>query len=262
MRRITTPQELQELREEIQGARDPNKPCIAITSGTSAKAYGSEKVVEAFRKELSKRKLGKKIDLRVTGGQGFDEREPLVIIHPQNIMYQRVGPDDVEEIITETLMNDRVVDRLLYVHPQTGEKIVRKDEVPFYKGQMPIIFGNNAYIEPTKIEDYLAIGGYSALVKVLSESSPEEVIEMIKRSGLRGRGGGGFPTGVKWESCRNAPGDKHYVICNADEGDPGAYMDRGLLEGNPHSVLEGMMIGAYAIGSDAVSYTHLTLPTN
>ncbi|MFW6115105.1 MAG: NADH-ubiquinone oxidoreductase-F iron-sulfur binding region domain-containing protein [Thermodesulfobacteriota bacterium] len=250
MRRITTPQELKELREEIQNSRDPNKPCIAITSGTSARAYGSEKVVEAFRKELSKRKLGKKIDLRITGGQGFDEREPLVIIHPENIMYQRVGPDDVEEIITETLLNDRVVDRLLYTHPETGEKIERKDEVPFYKGQMPLIFGNNAYIDPKNIEDYLAIGGYSALEKVLNELSPEEVISMIKAAGLRGRGGGGFPTGVKWESCRNAPGNKHYVICNADEGDPGAYMDRGLLEGNPHSVLEGMIIGAYALGSD------------
>jgi NADH:ubiquinone oxidoreductase subunit F (NADH-binding)/(2Fe-2S) ferredoxin len=250
MRRITTPQELEELRKEIQDGRDPDKPCIAITSGTSARAYGSEKVVEAFRHEIKKGRLGKKIDLRVTGGQGFDEREPLVMIYPKEIMYQRVGPKDAEEIITETLMNDRVVDRLLYVHPQTGEKIVRKDDVPFYKGQMPIIFGNNALIDPTKLEDYLAIGGYGALVKVLVENSPEQVIDMVKRAGLRGRGGGGFPTGVKWESCRNAHGDKHYVICNADEGDPGAYMDRGLLEGNPHSVLEGMMIGAYAIGSD------------
>ncbi|MBW1691275.1 MAG: 4Fe-4S binding protein [Deltaproteobacteria bacterium] len=250
MRRITTPQELEEVRKEILDGRDPNKPCIAITSGTSARAYGSEAVVEAFREELKRRRLGKKIDLRVTGGQGFDEREPLVIIHPQGIMYQRVGPDDVEEIITETLMNDRVVDRLLYVHPQTGEKIVGKDEVPFYKGQMPVVFGNNALIDPTSLEDYLAIGGYGALAKALVEQSPEQVIDMVKRAGLRGRGGGGFPTGVKWESCRNAQGDKHYVICNADEGDPGAYMDRGLLEGNPHSVLEGMMIGAYAIGSD------------
>jgi len=250
MRRITTPQELEEVRKEIQNGRDPEKPCIAITSGTSARAYGSEKVVKAFRDELKRRRLGKKIDLRVTGGQGFDEREPLVIIHPKEIMYQRVGPNDVEEIITETLLNDRVVDRLLYVHPQTGEKIARKDEVPFYKGQMPIVFGNNALIDPTDIEDYLAIGGYEAFAKVLVAYSPEGVIDIAKRSGLRGRGGGGFPTGVKWESCRNAQGDKHYVICNADEGDPGAYMDRGLLEGNPHSVLEGMMIGAYAIGSD------------
>ena len=250
MRRITTPQELEEVRKEILDGRDPNKPCIAITSGTSARAYGSEAVVEAFREELKRRRLGKKIDLRVTGGQGFDEREPLVIIHPQGIMYQRVGPDDAEEIITETAMNGRVVDRLLYVHPQTGEKIVGKDEVPFYKGQMPVVFGNNALIDPTSLEDYLAIGGYGALAKALVEQSPEQIIDMVKRAGLRGRGGGGFPTGVKWESCRNAQGDKHYVICNADEGDPGAYMDRGLLEGNPHSVLEGMMIGAYAIGSD------------
>jgi NADH:ubiquinone oxidoreductase subunit F (NADH-binding)/(2Fe-2S) ferredoxin/Pyruvate/2-oxoacid:ferredoxin oxidoreductase delta subunit len=250
MRRIATPRELEEVRKEILDGRDPNKPCIAITSGTSARAYGSETVVEAFRHELKGRRLGNKIELRVTGGQGFDEREPLVMIYPKGIMYQRVGPNDAEEIITETLMNDRVVDRLLYVHPQTGEKIVRKDDVPFYKGQMPIIFGNNVLIDPTKLEDYLAIGGYGALAKVLIENSPEQVIDMMKRAGLRGRGGGGFPTGVKWESCRNAKGDKHYVICNADEGDPGAYMDRGLLEGNPHSVLEGMMIGAYAIGSD------------
>jgi NADH:ubiquinone oxidoreductase subunit F (NADH-binding)/NAD-dependent dihydropyrimidine dehydrogenase PreA subunit/(2Fe-2S) ferredoxin len=250
MRRITTPQELEEVRKEIQAGRDPQKPCIAITSGTSARAYGSEKVVEAFRDELKRRKLEKKIALRVTGGQGFDEREPLVIIHPKEIMYQRVGPTDVEEIITETLLNDRIVDRLLYVHPRTGEKIVRKDEVPFYKGQIPVVFGSNALIDPTRLEDYLAIGGYEALAKVLVEYSPEGVVDIVKRSGLRGRGGGGFPTGVKWESCRKAHGDKHYVICNADEGDPGAYMDRGLLEGNPHSVLEGMMIGAYAIGSD------------
>jgi NADH:ubiquinone oxidoreductase subunit F (NADH-binding)/NAD-dependent dihydropyrimidine dehydrogenase PreA subunit/(2Fe-2S) ferredoxin len=241
---------LEEVRKEIQDGRDPEKPCIAITSGTSARAYGSEKVVEAFRGELKTRGLDQKIDLRITGGQGFDEREPLVIIHPQEIMYQRVGPNDAEEIITETLLNDRIVDRLLYVHPQTGEKIVRKDEVPFYKGQMPVIFGSNALIDPTKLEDYLAIGGYEALAKALVEYSPEGVIDIVKRSGLRGRGGGGFPAGVKWESCRNAKGDKHYVICNADEGDPGAYMDRGLLEGNPHTVLEGMMIGAYAIGSD------------
>jgi len=250
MRRITTPQELEEVRKEIQDRRDPEKPCIAITSGTSARAYGSEKVVEAFRDELKRRKLDKKIDMRVTGGQGFDEREPLVIIHHKEIMYQMVGPDDAEEIITETLLNDRIVDRLLYVHPRTGEKIIRKDEVPFYKGQMPVIFGNNALIDPTRLEDYLAIGGYEAFAKVLVEYSPEGVVDIVKRSGLRGRGGGGFPTGVKWESCRKAHGDKHYVICNADEGDPGAYMDRGLLEGNPHSVLEGMMIGAYAIGSD------------
>ena len=188
--------------------------------------------------------------MRVTGGQGFDEREPLVIIHPRNILYQRVDPKDAEEIVTETIQKDGIIERLLFVHPKTGEKILNKDDIPFYKGQMPIIFGDNGKIDPTKIEDYLAIGGYSALASVLAKETPEGVIDIIKRSGLRGRGGGGFPTGAKWESCRNAPGEKHYVVCNADEGDPGAYMDRGLLEGNPHRVLEGMMIGAFAIGSD------------
>jgi len=250
MKRINDPQELEKIREGILALRDPEKPCIAITSGTSARAYGSERVVDALRAELKKRRLTKKIDLRVTGGQGFDEREPLVIIHPKNILYQKVAPEDVEEIIAETLLKDKIIDRLLYTHPQTGERIVNKDDIPFYQKQTPIIFGSNGDIDPTSIEDYLAIGGYSALSKVLTAFSPEEVIDTIKGSGLRGRGGGGFPAGMKWESCRNAPEDKHYVICNADEGDPGAYMDRGLLEGNPHSVLEGMMIGAFAIGSD------------
>ncbi|NQT56456.1 MAG: NADH-quinone oxidoreductase subunit NuoF [Desulfobacteraceae bacterium] len=250
MKMINSPQELEEIREQILAKRDLNKPCIAVTSGTSARAYGSEKLVDAFRTALKEHKLTQKIDFRVTGGQGFDEREPLVIIHPQNILYQRVGPEDVEKIITETILKGKIIDHLLYTHPQTGEKFVNKDDVPFYKGQLPIIFGNNGKIDPTKIEDYLAIGGYSAFAKVLTEFSHEEVIDSIKKSGLRGRGGGGFPAGEKWESCRDASGEKHYVICNADEGDPGAYMDRGLLEGNPHSVLEGMMIGAYAIGSD------------
>ncbi|MBW2339324.1 MAG: 4Fe-4S binding protein [Deltaproteobacteria bacterium] len=250
MKSINSPQELQKIREEIVGRRNPEKPCIAITSGTSARAYGSEKVIETLRAELEKQGLTEKIDIRVTGGQGFDEREPLVIIYPQDILYQRVKPEDIAEIISETLLRNKIIDRLLYTDPKTGEKIVHKNNIPFYKMQTPLIFGNNSNIDPTSIEDYLAIGGYSSLAKVLTEFTPEQVIDIIKKSGLRGRGGGGFPTGIKWESCRAAHGDKHYVICNADEGDPGAYMDRGLLEGNPHSILEGMMIGAYAIGSD------------
>ncbi|MBW1714678.1 MAG: 4Fe-4S binding protein [Deltaproteobacteria bacterium] len=250
MKSINSPQELQKIREEIVGRRNPEKPCIAITSGTSARAYGSEKVIDTLRTELEKQGLTKKINIRVTGGQGFDEREPLVIIYPQDILYQRVKPEDIAEIISETLLRNKIIDRLLYTDPKTGEKIVHKNNIPFYKMQTPLIFGNNSNIDPTSIEDYLAIGGYSSLAKVLTEFTPEQVIDIIKKSGLRGRGGGGFPTGIKWESCRAAHGDKHYVICNADEGDPGAYMDRGLLEGNPHSILEGMMIGAYAIGSD------------
>ena len=250
MKSIKTPQELEKIRKEIVDGRDPEKPCIAITSGTSARAYGSEKVIDTLRAALKKQGLTEKIDIRVTGGQGFDEREPLLIVYPQDILYQQVKPKDISEIVSETLLGNRIINRLLYKDPQTGETIANKDDIPFYKAQTPYIFGNNSNIDPTSIEDYLAIGGYSALAKVLTEFSPEQVIDIIKKSGLRGRGGGGFPTGVKWETCRNAPGNKHYVICNADEGDPGAYMDRGLLEGNPHSIVEGMMIGAYAIGSD------------
>jgi len=250
MKSINTPQELEKIRKEIVDGRDPEKPCIAITSGTSARAYGSEKVIDTLRAELKRQGLTEKIGIRITGGQGFDEREPLVIVYPQDILYQQVTPKDIAEIVSETLLGNRIIDRLLYTDPHTEEKIANKDDIPFYKAQTPYIFGNNSNIDPTSIEDYFAIGGYSALAKVLTEFSPEQVIDIIKKSGLRGRGGGGFPTGIKWESCRNAPGNKHYVICNADEGDPGAYMDRGLLEGNPHSIVEGMMIGAYAIGSD------------
>jgi len=250
MKRINNPQELEKVREGILGSRDPDKPCITICSGTGCHAFGCEKVTESFRAELRKQGLEERIYIRTTGCHGFCEKGPLVVINPQKIFYQRVTPEDTGEIIAETLLKNNIIDRLLYTHPQTGEKIVKEENVPFYKGQMRIIFGNNGKIDPTKMEDYIAIGGYKALSKVLRELSPPEIIDIIKNSGLRGRGGGGFPAGVKWESCRNAPGDKHYVICNADEGDPGAYMDRSLLEGNPHSVLEGMMIGAYAIGSD------------
>jgi NADH-quinone oxidoreductase subunit F len=172
-----------------------------------------------------------------------------VVIHPQKILYQRVKPEDAPKIFQETILKGKILDSLLYEHPTTGEKITHEDEVPFYKKQMRIIFGNNGSIDPTQIEDYLAVGGYRALTKALSSMRPEQIIQEVKKANLRGRGGGGFPAGVKWETCKKAPGDIRYVICNADEGDPGAYMDRSLLEGNPHSVLEGMIIGAYAIGA-------------
>jgi len=185
----------------------------------------------------------------MTGCHGFCEKGPLVVIHPQKILYQRVKPEDALKIFQETILKGKILESLLYEHPTTGEKITHEDEVPFYKKQMRIIFGNNGNIDPAQIEDYLAVGGYRALAKALSSMKPEEIIQEVKKANLRGRGGGGFPAGVKWETCKKAPGDIRYVICNADEGDPGAYMDRSLLEGNPHSVLEGMIIGAYAIGA-------------
>jgi len=247
--RLNSPDALESVRKLIVKNRDPDKPCLTICGGTGCHAFGTGKVVAAFEQERQRQGLEDKIDIRTTGCHGFCERGPLVVIKPENIFYQRVSVEDVSEIISETILKGNIIDRLLYADPNTGEKVTYEHEVPFYKEQKRLVFGNNGLIGPAAIDDYLAVGGYTALVKALFSMSPEQVIEEVKKSGLRGRGGGGFPTGVKWESCRQAHGDTRYVICNADEGDPGAYMDRSLLEGNPHSILEGMIIGAYAIGS-------------
>ena len=252
MKKVKSPDDLAKLRKRILGKREPDKPCITVCYGTGCHAYGCEEVGSKFKDEVKKKNLGDKVDIRTTGCHGFCERGPIVVIHPEGIFYQRVKLEDIEEIISETIINEKIIDRLLYVEPNTDKKIVKEKDIPFYKLQQRIIFGNNGLIDPTSIDDYIAIGGYTALAKVLSSMEPEKIIEEIKKSGLRGRGGGGFPTGRKWESCRNAKSRDgiKYVICNADEGDPGAYMDRSLLEGNPHSVIEGMLIGAYAIGSN------------
>jgi len=172
-----------------------------------------------------------------------------VVIFPEEVCYLRVKPDDIPEIVATTLVEGKIVDRLLY-EDGDGQKMVHEGDIPFYKHQKRTVFGNNKFVDPKSIEDYIALGGYSALAKVLSGMTPEAVLDEVKKANLRGRGGGGFPAGIKWETTRNAPGDIKYVIVNADEGDPGAYMDRSLLEGNPHSVLEGLIIGAYAIGSE------------
>ena len=225
------------------------KPCITVCSGTGCHAYGCEKVTKAFSDEVNRENLADKVNIRATGCHGFCERGPIVVTHPEGIFYQRVKIEDVQEIVSETIVNKRVIDRLLYVDPNTGEKIIHEKDVPFYKKQRRIIFENNGLIDPTNINDYFAAGGYQAFVKVLNGFAPEEIIDIIKQSGLRGRGGAGFPTGFKWAFCRKAQREPKYIICNADEGDPGAYMDRSLLEGNPHAVLEGMLIGAFAIGA-------------
>jgi len=246
--KLKSPGDLEALRSSILKTHDPNKPCITICNGTGCQAYGSKSIVAAFQEEVKKQKLESKVDVKAIGCPGFCERGTLVVIKPKDIFYQRVRPKDVPEIISETIGKGNTVNRLLYTDRITNEKIPKEGDVPFYKKQMRLIIGNNGLIDPTVIEDYLAIGGYTALAKAL-KMPPESIIEEVKKSGLRGRGGAGFPTGNKWESTRKAHGDVKYVICNADEGDPGAFMDRSLVEGNPHSVLEGMIIGAYAIGS-------------
>jgi NADH-quinone oxidoreductase subunit F len=246
--KLKSPGELEALRSSILNKRDPNKPCITICNGTGCQAYGSKSVVAAFQDEVKKQNLEAKVDVKVIGCPGFCEKGTLVVVKPKDIFYQKVLPKHVPEILSETIGKGNVVEKLLYTDRATNEKITKEGEVPFYKRQMRLIIGNNGLIDPTVIEDYLAIGGYTALAKAL-KMTPQNIIEELKKSGLRGRGGAGFPTGSKWESTRNAHGDVKYVICNADEGDPGAFMDRSLVEGNPHSVLEGMIIGAYAIGS-------------
>ncbi|MBN1695224.1 FAD-dependent oxidoreductase [candidate division WOR-3 bacterium] len=223
--------------------------CLIVSSGTCGQAKGSLAVITALHESLKKHNLEQEVDIRVTGCHGFCQVEPIVIINPENIFYQNVKPEDAEEIVSETVINKKVINRLLYIDPRTGKRIKHEKDIPFYQKQLRTHLASNALIDPTVIEDYIGNNGYSALCKVLKTKKPEEVINEIKKSGLRGRGGAGFPTGLKWEFCRKAKGDVKYIVCNADEGDPGAYMNRSLLEGNPHSVLEGMLIGAFAIGA-------------
>jgi NADH:ubiquinone oxidoreductase subunit F (NADH-binding)/(2Fe-2S) ferredoxin/Pyruvate/2-oxoacid:ferredoxin oxidoreductase delta subunit len=226
-----------------------DRPCIVIAGGTCGMARGAGEVAEAFRHEIARRKLKRKVLIRETGCHGFCEVEPLVVVDPERIFYTGVSADDVKEILEETVEKKQTIERLLYKDSRDGQSYPLESDVPFFKKQHRQLLSQNRQVDPRKIEDYIAIGGYSALAEVL-KGTPERVIEEVKQSGLRGRGGAGFSTGRKWELCQQAPGRPKYIICNADEGDPGAYMDRSVLEGNPHSVIEGMLIGAYAIGAE------------
>ncbi len=253
--------ELDKIREEISESQKKQKTCITVCGGTGCHAYGCLKVAQAFEDEIRNQRLQDSVDVRTTGCHGFCERGPIVVIQPEGVFYQRIKLKDIKEVISETIVGKKIIDRLLYVDPRTQEKIALEKNVPFYKKQKRIIFGNNGFIDPTDIKDYIALDGYKALTKILFDMTSEEVIEEIKASGLRGRGGAGFLTGKKWEICHKVSSDRKYVICNADEGDPGAYMDRSLLEGNPHSVIEGMIIGAYAIGAtEGYIYVRMEYP--
>ncbi|MEW6439979.1 MAG: NADH-ubiquinone oxidoreductase-F iron-sulfur binding region domain-containing protein [bacterium] len=249
MDKIRSMEQLEALRADILAGRPKEARSLTFCGGTGCRAYGSMDVVEAFRKELKARGLAKKIQVRTTGCHGFCERGPMVLVSPGGLFYEQVTLQDVAEVVDKTLIGNEVIERLLYKDPVRSEAIQKEADIPFYRLQTRMVLAQNLLIDPTSIDDYIAQGGYRALAKALTRMQPEEIIAEVKRSGLRGRGGGGFPTGRKWESCRKAEGDLKYVICNADEGDPGAYMDRSLLEGNPHKVLEGMIIGAYAIGA-------------
>jgi NADH-quinone oxidoreductase subunit F len=249
MRRLGSAGELVALRQTLAARRDAHQVCVTVCGGTGCRAKGSEAVVAAFRDELAQRGLAETVGVMCTGCHGFCERGPVVMVGPQQVFYQGVTPGDVPEIVSATVAHGGIVERLLYSDPVTGHTVTREQEVPFYQQQKRIILDQNGLIDPASIGDYIALGGYGALSKALGEMTPEQVIEEVLASRLRGRGGAGFPTGLKWRFCRQAAGDLKYVVCNADEGDPGAYMDRSLIEGNPHRVLEGMIIGAYAIGA-------------
>jgi len=250
MPRLNSPAELEEFRSAILARRGPDQPCLTLCSGSACHATGSGKVSAAIAGELEKAGLAAEVAVRRTGCHGFCEQGPILVVYPAGICYLKVKPEDIPEIVATTVKEKQVVERLLYVDPNSGEKETHETEIPFYKHQQRLLLGNNLEIDPKNLDDYLAVGGYRALVKALCEMTPEQVVGEVKEAKLRGRGGAGFPTGVKWDFARQAPGDQKYVVVNCDEGDPGAYMDRSLMEGNPFAVLEGLLIGAYAIGAN------------
>lgn len=249
-KKIASISDLQTLiSQQKEHRQKESKTVIAISSGTCGQARGSLKLLDAFKKAIRQNGLKDNVILKATGCHGFCEAEPNVIIYPEGIFYQKLEPKHVPVILSQTVLKGKVIPELLYVDPLSGEKPVKEEEIPFYKKQLRLVLGANPLLDPTSIDDYFSIGGYASLLKVLSSLRPEEVVGLIIKSGLRGRGGAGFPTGKKWELARSQKSNWKYIICNADEGDPGAYMDRSLLEGNPHRVIEGMIIGAYAIGA-------------
>jgi len=249
-RYLASPEDLDAWRAGIRAAYDPNKNTIALCTGTACRASRTIPFKQMLEAELEKHNLKDKVKILSTGCHGFCEQGPVMVIRPKGIFYCHVKPEDAAEIVERTIIKGEPIERLLYTYPSTGERITFERDVPFYGNQTRIIFGENVNIDPTSIEDYIRIGGYAALARALFKMQPDEVIEEVRKAGLRGRGGGGFSAARKWKSSRNAPGERRYVLCNADEGDPGAYSNRSLLEGNPHSVLEGVIIGGYAVGSN------------
>ncbi|MEW6111601.1 MAG: NADH-quinone oxidoreductase subunit NuoF [Thermodesulfobacteriota bacterium] len=248
MNRLSSPSELAEFRLLVRGKRDPSAVEVAVCGDTGCRAWGADEVIVRFEDEIRKQGLEGKARVKRVGCPGFCERGPVVTIRPHGIFYQRVMPEDVPEVVSETIGKYNILGRLLWQDPESGKRFIYESEVPFYAKQTRNILGLNGLVDPTSIDDAIAFGAYAGLEEILSWD-PNRVIETIDRAGLRGRGGGGFPTGTKWRFCRSADGERKFIICNADEGDPGAFMDRAILEGNPHSVVEGMIIGARAMGA-------------
>jgi NADH-quinone oxidoreductase subunit F len=222
---------------------------ILVCAGTGCASSGASRLIEIVREEIAARGLEDRARVRSTGCHGFCEQGPIVVIEPDKTFYTKVKPSDIREIMERDVVGGEKAERLLYRDPATGECAATYENVNFYARQQRIVLANCGQINPERSSQYFISGGYLGLEKALQTMTPAEVVETVRRSGLRGRGGAGFPTGVKWDLCRRAAGEKKYIVCNADEGDPGAFMDRSILEGDPHTVIEGMMIGAYAIGA-------------
>ena len=225
---------------------------VLVCGGTGCTSSGSPKLIERFEEQLKEKGLDKEVKVIRTGCFGLCEAGPVVIVYPEGTFYSRVKVEDVDEIVSEHLLKGRKVQRLVYVDHKTHENSVQKSlsEIGFYKKQMRVALRNCGVIDPENIDEYIAFDGYKALAKALTEMTPEQVIDEVLKSGLRGRGGAGFPTGKKWQFARASQSEQKYFVCNADEGDPGAFMDRSLLEGDPHAILEAMAIGGYAIGAN------------
>ncbi|MHA1146632.1 MAG: NADH-quinone oxidoreductase subunit NuoF [Promethearchaeota archaeon] len=227
------------------------KRAILVCRGSGCNSMNAGFIHETMKELLIKNNLNKKVDLKLTGCHGFCQVGPTLIIEPDNVLYVHLKKADLEEIVKQHLINNQIIENLLYEDPKTGNKIAKVQDIQFYKEQYPIITKNCGEINPEEIEEYIERGGYSSVKKVLNEMKPIEVIEEVKKSGLRGRGGAGFSTGLKWQFCYDVNDSPKYLICNADEGDPGAFMDRSILESDPHSIIEGMIIAAYAIGANS-----------
>ncbi len=249
MEKLLSIGELEWYRNKVLAREDESKTRVYVCM-TGCRAYGASEVKAALDEEVKKQGMSDQVEVRATGCHGFCAKAPVIAIDPLGVQYQEVSPDDAPEIVALTLKQNRLIDHLAYTDPQTGKTIFHRSQIPFYKKQVRRVLANCGTIDPTRIEHYIAAGGYQGIVKALSRMAPEDVIDKVTTAKLRGRGGAGFSTGLKWKFARQAEGRPKYIICNADEGDPGAFMDRAVLEGDPHAVLEGMLIGAYAMGAE------------
>ena len=248
MTKLLSVGQLEWLRNEIRAAYPEHKTRVLVCM-TGCRAYGASEVYVALQNEVSRQGLSESVEVRSTGCHGFCAKAPVVAIEPLGVQYQEVAPEDAVDIVSLTLKENRLIDRLAYRDTRSNHPVFYKNQIPFYKHQTRRVLANCGRIDPTSVDHYIGAGGYEALSRILGSMSPEQVIDEVLAAKLKGRGGAGFPTGQKWKLARAAKGSPKYIICNADEGDPGAFMDRALLEGDPHSVIEGLMIGAYAIGA-------------